>query len=281
MGYRDDETALAARRDYLAGEVAALRSDHDELTRHGAELTAILRRKRWKLRLRLTLRWIRRHPKLVFCLALAVSIIGYTQINELQEARAHRRHVARVLGKNCATRLRVVSQPKAQLFIGDLQVGRTPLNVPICPGPYLVRLAHDKMIPWQRRVVVDQRPQQRLNASLVPWNPSLRPRDGILVESRPTGALAFVEGREIGRTPLLLRESMVRRALRRRGRKLGKRPTALVGVAAAGHRPFAKRIPLSGNDLWVALRPIEDGSKGKTLKIRDGKRTIEVRRTGR
>jgi hypothetical protein len=257
MGYRDDETALAARRDLLDREVATLRQEHDELSARGATLAGEVRRKRWRLRLRLTLRWMRQHPKLMFCAVLALSIVAYTQIKGALAARAHRLHVARVLGKGCTTKLRVVSQPTARLLINDLEVGKTPVTVPICPGPYRLRLVHAEMIPWQRKVSIDGRAERKVNASLVPWHPSLRPKDGILIESRPAGALAFVDGREIGRTPLLLRASMLAQPLRPGVFRGAKRtsPRVLLGVVAPGYQPFVKRVLLRGRDLWVALSP--------------------------
>mgnify|MGYP001557090311 CR=1 FL=1 len=241
MGYRADETALAARRDYVASEVAELEAELEGLTRRGDALAQELRRKRWKLRLRIALRWLRNHPKLVFLILLITGIVTYAQIKSYQARKARERHVARVLGQGCKTRLKVMAQPPAKLWIDDLMVGKTPRTVPICPGSYMMQLTHGEMLPWRRRVVVTQSSRQNLSANLVPWDPNLRPKDGLVVHSRPDGALAFVEGAEAGRTPLLLRAS----AFPRR--------QVTIGVAAPGRRPFVKKVVLHKRDIWVHL----------------------------
>ncbi|MCK5798535.1 MAG: hypothetical protein KAI47_15190 [Deltaproteobacteria bacterium] len=249
MGFRDDETALAARRDVVAEAVAKKRARFRDLDDRGRELAQEVRRKRWKLRLRRVLRWIRRHPKLSFSLALVVGISSYVAIDGYLEARAHRREIIRVLGRDCEARLRVVTQVKARLFIGDFKIGTTPQELPICLGRYLVRLVHDDMIPWQRWVTVGSRGKQTVTADLVPWQPSARPRGSVLLLSRPDGALVFVAGREVGRTPLIVRSAALRQ-----GRTGGKKErTVLVGVAAPGYTPFAQKIPLKGQDVWIHL----------------------------
>lgn len=265
MGYRADETALAARRDNLRGEVEAMREEHAQLTREGERLSAEVRRKRWSIRWARLRRWVRRHPKFVAVLVLVAVIAGWTQINSWRRAWARRARIEALLGTDCKTRVHVVSQPPARLFVGragfrDVELGKTPIDLKLCEKTYALRLVHRAMIPWQRQLVVRHQRRVEINASLVSWHPSQRPRDGVLVHSTPEGALAFIDGVELGRTPLFVRGAKLpppRRATRQDPTRPadGTKHAMLVGLAAPGYRPAAVQARLGRKEIWVQLAP--------------------------
>jgi hypothetical protein len=117
-------------------------------------------------------------------------------------------------------RLLVRSTPAgARVFVDGRNRGRTPATVgDLAAGEHRVRVIRPGYIVEERRVVVsDARPAQSISVELVRGRGIETPARGpsasatagqfvgsLTVESRPTGARIFVDGREVGVTPLTL-----------------------------------------------------------------------------
>jgi hypothetical protein len=95
--------------------------------------------------------------------------------------------------------------------------GVTPLALTGLPyGTYLVRMSRDGYVPDQRRITLSaSRPSRSIDVALrrlqptpapaktAPPPPATGPYEGaLLVESRPTGARVYVDGRLVGTTPM-------------------------------------------------------------------------------
>jgi serine/threonine protein kinase len=124
-----------------------------------------------------------------------------------------------------SSRLLVRSTPAgARVFVDGREQGRTPARIAdLAPGPHQVRIVQDGYIAADRRIVImGSRSQQSLAVTLErpPSTVASRPRPpggvsattGTLaagelrVESRPTNANVFVDGKLVGTTPLLIEQ---------------------------------------------------------------------------
>ena len=204
MGYRDDTTALEGRREVLIREIKGQEEDLTRLREEGDRLRQAVRRKRLRLALARAGRWMARHPKTMVLLALVLGVAVLIAVRTYQERRERRLRVEAALGKGCTSQLKVdASLRSAHVLVNGTDVGRVPLEVPICRGYYRVQVVHERALPWQRVVSVGVQPTIELEASLVPFWPHERPA-GVLVFSDPPGTIVFANGVEVGRTPVLL-----------------------------------------------------------------------------
>jgi hypothetical protein len=121
-----------------------------------------------------------------------------------------------------APQLLVRSTPNgARVFVDGRDVGRTPASVSdLARGQHRVRVVQDGFVTEERRVVIASSGSQALSVTLErprtavaakPAAPPVSATTGTLttqlkVESRPTNARVFVDGRLIGTTPLALEQ---------------------------------------------------------------------------
>lgn len=116
--------------------------------------------------------------------------------------------------------------PGAQVFLDGRRAGTTPVTLrDLARGSHGVRLARDGYLTVERRVsVTDSRTSQTLAVDLVRARAAVPPSAGppagrapapqaragaIAIESRPTGASVFVDGRLVGTTPLVIEDVAV------------------------------------------------------------------------
>ena len=107
------------------------------------------------------------------------------------------------------------------MFVDGRDVGRTPASVSdLARGQHRVRVVQDGFVTEERRVVIAASGSQALTVTLErprtavaakPAAPPVSATTGTLttqlkVESRPTNARVFVDGRLIGTTPLALEQ---------------------------------------------------------------------------
>ena len=247
MGYRDDTTALKSQLEILEREGAGLTRELEQLTAREEALRRTIRRKKLRIKLHRAGKWIVGHPKITAVLLIIAALISYGFIQSYLTRRAQAQRVARLL-QACPypTTLDVRSSHRAMIYISGLKVGQTPQEIDICPGSYRLQVVHRKALPWQRVVKVEAGKARRLNVNLVPWNPTERPPNGMLIFSQPVGSLLFVNGREEGRTPtfLLLNQP-----------HLLDRPDLTLALVAPGFEPhvWTVRRPDSGKAIWLHM----------------------------
>ncbi len=92
------------------------------------------------------------------------------------------------------------SQPGATVFVDGQELGNTPLTRVLAAGSHQVRIVADDFDPYVRRVTVDQDITTRMNADLIPGNGTVE----FLIH--PSGATVLVDDREVGPTPIRIRE---------------------------------------------------------------------------
>lgn len=247
MGYRDDELAFRRRRDLLAKEVDELVGLREELVAHQTSMRETLRKARLKLALVKARRWVGRHPILTIVMLVIVAIFTMVRIEIAQKERARKRRVAEVLGRGCETQLAVSAWPVGRVYVNGVSLGKTPVQRAICPGRYLVQVNSRRTIPWQRKIVVGGEKQLNLHADLIRLRH--RPNNAMVIHSEPENAVVFVDGQEVGITPVMVR--------RKKGSKL------LVGLWAPGHQGRGQRVPFA-RDVWFQLAPVsaEAGGRG-------------------
>jgi ribosomal protein L28 len=250
VGYRDDDVALQSHCEALEQELVELRARLTHSEREARELRSELTRRRWRLRLRAVWAWAGRHKLFVTLLVAAIALPTYCGIRDYAREAARQAAQEEQLARlGCRARLKVVSDPSgAVVFSDSLRLGETPLESRICPGSHLVRVVHDRTIPWQRAVVAPKAGHVTLEAPLIALRPHERP-PGVLLFSEPDGAFVFVDGQEVGRTPLLLTSTMAKAlTTMTRGR------TADVALWAEGRSVILVR-PRPNTAMWFALPP--------------------------
>lgn len=252
MGYRDDSVALESRcralqqeRDRLRGQLSMLEAERDRLEQE-------VLHQRWRLRTRLALARAGHHKRALLLLLVAILGPSYLAFHgharRVWEAR-HNEALMKELG--CLAWLRVDSEPAgAAVFLDGHRVGTTPYRGRACPGGHLIRLVATGYYPWQQLAQVPGKGELGLRGRLYGILPAERP-PGSLILSSPAGASVFVEGREVGRTPVFVPGG-------RGGADLG-----LVAVAAEGRRPLLA-TPRPAQTLWFYLQPqVQDDARSR------------------
>jgi hypothetical protein len=106
----------------------------------------------------------------------------------------------------------------AHVTIDGRQAGQTPLAIrELAPGTHAVRVSREGFVAQERRVVLSPTaPAQSLEIELLRETDRGADRDGsvratagrftapLLVESRPSGASVFLDGKAVGTTPLMI-----------------------------------------------------------------------------
>jgi hypothetical protein len=262
VGYRDDNVALQSHCEALELELVALRAQLTHSEDEARSLRSELTRRRWRLRLRAVWAWAGRHKVLVTLLLAAIVLPTYCGIREYaREAarRAAQEEQMRRLG--CRAYLKVVSDPSgAVVFSDSMRLGETPLESHICPGSHLVRVVHPRTIPWQRAVVAPKAGTVTLEAPMIALNPRARP-PGVVLFSEPDGAFVFVDGQEVGRTPLLLSDTTLSAMTR-------DRPTVLNVALWAEGRSVTLVRPRPNTAMWFML-PLPPAPPSEAPRGRD------------
>ena len=149
-------------------------------------------------------------------------------------------------------RLLVRSTPSgAEVFLNGERRGVSPVAVrDLALGAYTVRVVRPGFEPSQQRVVLEAgRPARALEVVLARTgapatapaaaaaSPSTATTGSLLIESRPSGAQAFVDGVEVGRTPVTV-------------------PAAAIGARAV-------RIQLPGYLIISTTARVEPGARAR------------------
>jgi len=246
MGYRDDELAFNTRRDLLAEEVDTFVKLRADLEARRDASKERLRRARFKLALLNLWGWMGRHLLfIIFCLVV-ISITISIKVNIITKERAHEKRLANILGHGCKSLLSVSALASGRVYLNGVRMGKTPVQRSICPGHYLVWVVGSNAIPWQRNISVGEAAKVTLRANLISRNH--RPKGAMVIHSVPDNALVFINGREVGITPVLVRDKLWRRPRSGGGEKV------LVGIWAPGRPPRAQRIRFA-RDVWFQLPP--------------------------
>jgi hypothetical protein len=137
----------------------------------------------------------------------------------------------------------------ARVTIDGKDVGKTPLTVPnLTRGTHTVRVVRDGFTTVERRVVITPaEPASTLTLSLArvsgatprpaPAVSPARQTAAMLVESRPTGAAVFIDGKRVGTTPI-----------------------SIPSVAVGSH---AVRLEMSGYKPWSASVRVVAGERNR------------------
>jgi hypothetical protein len=131
--------------------------------------------------------------------------------------------------------------PGARVFVDGRSGGETPATVrDLARGAHQVRLVREGYTTVERRIVVTaSRPALSLTVPMVKAPaPSARTPGNeaaaLVVESRPTGATVFVDGRPVGMTPLTLP-----------GLRAG---AHAVRIEIEGYRPWSSSVQVVGGE---------------------------------
>jgi hypothetical protein len=242
MAYRDDLAALESRCQVLEQDLVPLRAELRGLDEREVRLRTEIVRQRWRIRLRRGLVWMRRHWFLTFLLAASTLGPAGCWVAETGRRLWSEHLAAGVMDRlGCNARLRVESSPPgARVLVDAAPLGKTPLSERICPGTFLVRVLHDRALPWQRTISTPAAGLVRLDAALIPWHPRQRPPQGSVIFATPEDALVFVDGREVGRAPAFVPEGAFR--------------SRRVGLAAAGYQPIVI-TPRPRSAMYFTLAP--------------------------
>lgn len=222
MTYRDDGLAMESRRQVLEEDHARLESELASLTAERQQLERKAHGQRWRLRGQRLLAWAGRHKFIVAMLLTAILSSPYSFFNDHAERVWQERQLQRMLERlGCHGYLRITSTPSgATILLDGTKVGVTPHRQRLCPGPHRIALDRRRCFGWQQLIQMPGSGELALDARLYSLSDHQRP-PGAMVFSRPPGAIVFWDGREVGRTPMLV-----------------SRPgPATVAVARPGYRP--------------------------------------------
>jgi serine/threonine protein kinase len=154
-----------------------------------------------------------------------------------------------------AGRITVRTTPAgARVLIDGKDVGKTPLTIPnLTNGAHTVRVIRDGFTTIDRRVsLTTSQPTSTLTLTMArstavppargaraatPPSTSGNPPTSLVVESRPTGATVFIDGKRVGLTPL-----------------------AIPGVAAGSH---AVRLEMAGYKPWTSSVQVVTGERNR------------------
>jgi eukaryotic-like serine/threonine-protein kinase len=159
-----------------------------------------------------------------------------------REARAPRREAPAAPRSAASGRLLVKSTPSgAQVRVDGRARGKTPLILRDLPLKVVrVRVEHRGYHAVEERVALTAaKPTVTVDAKLTPVAPPapVTTSGSLVIESRPTGARAFLDGKELGATPVSVPE-----------------------VAPGQHRV---RIEMAGFSPWVTMAEIKAGVRSR------------------
>jgi len=147
----------------------------------------------------------------------------------------------------------VKSKPEnANVFLDGKPVGTTPESIKsVKPGIHEIKVEMEKYDVWTDTVNIEAGKEDVINALLQ------RSTGSLMVESNPTNAIIFVDGKEIGHTPEIIMSS-----------------------AKGTH---AIEVRLDGYDIWeqtVDIEPGEEKSVTAVLQIKSGTLIINSKPSG-
>ena len=103
----------------------------------------------------------------IFCLCLVVGIVGYTVVRNPAESTPINSTAAPVP----SSILNVTSTPEgAQVFVDSIFKGTTPVDIPMVPGRYEVRLNLPDYYEWEAQLQIDEKNPTPLNVRLISIN---------------------------------------------------------------------------------------------------------------
>lgn len=104
----------------------------------------------------------------IFCLCLIAGIVGYTMIRKPAVEPAHDDSAVAPVP---ASILNVTSAPGgAQVFVDSIFKGTTPVDIPLVPGRYEVRLNMPDYYEWEAQLEIGEEQPAPLNVRLVSIN---------------------------------------------------------------------------------------------------------------
>jgi hypothetical protein len=128
--------------------------------------------------------------------------------------------------------------PGARVFVDGHGGGETPATVrDLARGAHQVRLVREGYTTVERRIVITAaQPTVTLNVPMVRTPPAVpaRTEAPLVIESKPSGAVVFLDGRQVGTTPLRL--SLV---------KVG---AHAVRITLEGYRPWSGSVQVSATE---------------------------------
>ena len=138
-----------------------------------------------------------------------------------------------------AGRVLVRSTPSgARVFVDGHGGGETPTTVrDLARGSHQVRLVRDGYTTVERRVVITAaEPSQTLVVSMAKTPPPAPPKTEapLVIESKPSGASVFLDGRQVGTTPLTF--------------PLVQIGTHSVRITLDGYRPWTSPVQVSATE---------------------------------
>ena len=138
-----------------------------------------------------------------------------------------------------AGRVLVRSTPSgARVFVDGHGGGETPTTVrDLARGTHQVRLVRDGYTTVERRVVITAgEPSQTLVVAMAKTPPPAPPKTeaALVIESKPSGAAVFLDGRQVGTTPLTF--------------PLVQIGTHSVRITLDGYRPWTSPVQVSATE---------------------------------
>jgi hypothetical protein len=128
--------------------------------------------------------------------------------------------------------------PGARVFVDGHGGGETPATVrDLARGPHQVRLVREGYTTVERRVVITAaQPTVTLTAPMVRTPPAVpaRTEAPLAIESKPSGAVVFLDGRQVGTTPLAF--------------PLVKIGAHAVRMTLEGYRPWSSSVEVSATE---------------------------------
>jgi serine/threonine-protein kinase len=128
--------------------------------------------------------------------------------------------------------------PGARVFVDGHGGGETPTTVrDLARGTHQVRLVRDGYTTVERRVVITAaEPSQTLTVAMAKTPPPAPPKTEapLIIESKPSGAAVFLDGRQVGTTPLTF--------------PLVQIGTHSVRITLDGYRPWTSPVQVSATE---------------------------------
>jgi len=128
--------------------------------------------------------------------------------------------------------------PGARVFVDGHGGGETPATVrDLARGPHQVRLVREGYTTIERRIVITAaQPSVTLTVPMVKTPPAVpaRTEAPLAIESKPSGAVVFLDGRQVGTTPLTF--------------PLVKVGAHAVRITLEGYRPWSSSVEVSATE---------------------------------